>query len=126
MRASRSFVDANCVERVKESMPDDEARRALRQKLRQKIRDGRTPNAGPSQAARNIARDPTTAMLQMGIDDPAMLAMADKIAADPQGVLRTLKSAVRDATEEEGEAPPPLPSVAPADDEDDEAPPPPA
>lgn len=95
-------------------MNSNEDREALRQRLRARIRDkrdgGGNDRNGTAQLARRMRDDPATAMLELGLDDPAVLSNAKSIARNPHGFLQTAMAR-------------PSPAAPDADD-DDEAPPP--
>ena len=90
----------------------EELRKRLRQKMRLQ-RNGNKDNAMHSMA-QNIKRDPATTLLQMGIDDPAMLRNAAHIVSNPLSLL-----SVRTA-EDKADTSKPTPVI---NDEEEEAPP---
>ena len=96
-----------------------EGRDELRKKLRDKIKGKRTDMS--TDVATQMKKDPQTALLQMGIDDPAILSMASSAVKRPEAFLHQLRQ--MSTTEEDEEAPPPLP-VTKRDEDDEEAPPP--
>ena len=104
-------------------------RAANRKKLREKIREKRNGGTNASQAEA-IRRDPQTALLQMGVDDPVTLSMAKNMVKNPQAFLQTMRQMVAEEKNdsEEEEAPPPLPTAAPSqkaeEEEVEEGPPP--
>ena len=85
-----------------------------RETLRQKLRDKRNARTGGATTQQQVAKtakaDPTTALLALGIDDPAMLQLGKAIAADPQQALRALSATKKEPTtdSEDDEAIPPL------------------
>ena len=101
-----------------------ETRDELRKKLRDKIRGKRTDTSSTNVAAQ-MKTDPQTALLQMGIDDPAMLSMASSAVKRPEAFLEQLKKrmSITEEEEDDEEAPPPL-TVAKTDEDEEEAPPP--
>ena len=98
-------------------MEDKEAQRKL---LRAKIRAQRGQRTGTSQSAAEtsaaLLRDPASALLALGVDDPETLANAKSIVSSARSIAAS-SSKVVPTEEEEEEAPPPESS-------DDEAPPP--
>ncbi len=97
-----------------------EGRDELRKRLREKIKGKRTDTT--TDIASQMKKDPQTALLQMGIDDPAMLSMASSAIKRPEAFLQQLKKI--SAAEEDEEAPPPLPSTKSVEEDEEEAPPP--
>ena len=95
-------------------------REELRRRLREKIRGKRDSGGGGPQLAQRLREDPTTAMLQMGLDDPNMLKNARNIVKRPQEFLRAATEGVcvaaADNTKEEA-------TKQDTDDDDEEAPP---
>jgi len=71
-------------------MDDKERRKRLKEKIREK-RGERTGGGGASSS--NCRKDPATALLSMGIDDPDILRAAPAIASKPREVLRRLREA---------------------------------
>lgn len=129
----------------------DAERQALRQALRAKIRSQRTSRTGPPDDPASMLRDPTGALMRLGIDDAAMLTRApelvsvaktlssggrlatrrhlepgaDSIAADTADDAAVVATAdANDLNDLDDEAPPPEDGEAPPAEEDDEAPPP--
>ena len=84
-------------------------RAELRRRLREKIRGKR---GGGPELAQRLRDDPTTAMLQLGLDDATLLNSAKSIVKDPHGFLQSVKDELV-ATDE----------AVPKDDDDEEAPP---
>ena len=80
-------------------------REELRARLRKKINDKRSNDTGSIKSS--MKKDPKGTMMSMGIDDPTILNMADKIVKNPEGMLNNIKGMVS-TTKEEEEAPPPL------------------
>ena len=81
-------------------------REELLAKLRKKITDKRCNDTGSLKSS--MKKDPKGTMLSMGIDDPTILNMADKIVKNPEGMLNNIKGMVETPKPEEEEAPPPL------------------
>tara|TARA_A100001015_G_C14808444_1_gene639865 strand:- start:629 stop:892 length:264 start_codon:yes stop_codon:yes gene_type:complete len=79
-------------------------REELRAKLRKKINDKRENDTGSIQSS--MKKDPKGTMLSMGIDDPTILNMAEKIAKNPESVLNNIKGMVSKPQPEEEEPPP--------------------
>ena len=94
-------------------------REALRKRLRDKIRSKRGADTGP-QLAQRLKDDPTTTMLQMGLDDPALLTKARTIANNPHQFMKSVGVDVA-KTKPQKTRPAVQPSVY---DDDEEAPPP--
>ena len=80
-------------------MDEKPSREELRKKLREKIQGKKDSNT----SSKNIKKDPQTAMLNMGIDDPELLKMAPSILKNPQAALNNLKNL---KNEDDEEAPP--------------------
>ena len=80
-------------------------REELRARLRKKINDKRSNDTGSIKSS--MKKDPKGTMMSMGIDDPTILNMADKIVKNPEGMLNNIKGMVSKPEPEE-EAPPPL------------------
>lgn len=121
-------------------MPDRPDRDELRARLRAKIGQARS---SPSTAtvAQQMRRDPTSVLMQLGVDDAKVLRKAPKLANNPKGFLQNdmvellakmqanaaqvaqvaqvapSRHRADDGEEEDEEAPPPLQA-------DEEAPPP--
>tara|TARA_Y100000748_G_scaffold251878_1_gene217168 strand:+ start:751 stop:1125 length:375 start_codon:yes stop_codon:yes gene_type:complete len=121
---------------------DDDRRQALRRKIREKRlqRSGGSGNASDAAAvAKTLLSDPTSALLQLGIDDSSVLANASQIVSMAKGMATTTgggKKAVLSKTSRESrvgrvedqptdddEAPPPR--LEEEGEDDEEAPPPP-
>lgn len=102
-------------------------REELRKKLRDKIRNKRDGNDNKERMAQNLVRDPATAMMSMGVDDPEILKHAKSIVKNPQSFMQTAIEKIGSSKDVEGdedeEAPPPSEDLHESDDE--EAPPPP-
>ena len=82
-------------------------REELRARLRKKINDKRANDTGSLQSS--MKKDPKGTMLSMGIDDPTILNMADKIVKNPEGMLNNIKGMVsKPEPGPEEEAPPPV------------------
>ena len=79
-------------------MDSKPSREELKKKLREKINGKRNPN----EAAKSIKKDPQTAMLSMGIDDPNILKNAQSIVENPHSALEKISSILKD----DEEAPP--------------------
>ncbi len=90
----------------------DPDRTELRRRLREKIRSKR---GGGPELAQRLREDPTTAMLQLGLDDATLLNSAKSIVKDPQGFLRSVK--------DELVATSPADEAVPKDDDEEEPPP---
>ena len=121
------------------------SREELRQRLRSKINNARTPSA-PHSIAQQMRKDPTGALMQMGIDDAELLKSAPKMMKNPKqfiesGVAEILKTTGTNDKNisEDDEAPPPPAAMKSTDRDlplqpsnaehteatsDDEAPPP--
>ena len=74
------------------------SREELKRRLREKINGKKTNNETP----KNIKKDPQTAMLSMGIDDPSVLKNAQSIIKNPHSALKNISSILKD----DEEAPP--------------------
>lgn len=72
-------------------MDDQERRKRLKEKIREK-RGERTGGGGGASSS-NCRKDPATALLSMGIDDPDILRAAPAIASKPREALRRLREA---------------------------------
>jgi hypothetical protein len=97
-----------------------DARRAENRKLlRQKIAERRNQRigGGPS-AAETARRDPTTALLQLGLDDAELLRNARDLVKMDVGALKQSMRGAQAAIVEEQAAP------TEEDEEEEEAPPP--
>ena len=109
-------------------MPDA-SRDELRAKLRANIRSKRTGGGGAAaqQLARQARSDPTGALLNLGVDDPALLRQAAAVTKRPQAFLRHALADAAPAPQNSNEPVRTAPlssSAAPDDDDDEEAPPP--
>lgn len=71
----------------------DTSREELRRRLREKIKGSRSNANQPSNQdmADKLKRDPTAALLSMGIDDPNILKNAKSIVDNPHEILRHMK-----------------------------------
>ena len=85
-----------------------QSRDELRKRLREKIKGKRNGDSVQS-FARTMKNDPTTAFLQMGVDDTSILQAAPNIVSNPQKMLsqllmeeETKKTVVEGGEEEEG------------------------
>ena len=85
-------------------------REELRKKLREKIKSKRNNSDSMSTLAKNVRNDPQSAFMQMGIDDPQILANAAAITKDPKQFLNKLSNMIDETStneiEDEEEAPP--------------------
>ena len=109
-------------------------REELRRRLRDKIRGKRSDGGKGPQLAQRLRDDPTTAMLQMGLDDAGMLNNAKGIVKNPHQFLRTATTAASTLAASGAEnAPVALKTHVPVpkplaqkdnDDDEEEAPPP--
>lgn len=79
-------------------MTEKLSREELKKKLREKINGKRFNN----DTTKNIKRDPQTAMLSMGIDNPEVLKSAHSIVKNPHSALKNLS----DMLKNEEESPP--------------------
>lgn len=110
-------------------MPDA-SRDELRAKLRANIRSKRTGGGGAAaqQLARQARSDPTGALLNLGVDDPALLRQAAAVAKRPQAFLRHALADAAPGPQKSNEPVSTAPSSSAAtpndDDDDEEAPPP--
>ena len=83
-------------------------REELRQRLKERrrgLRDGTTAST-----AQTLKKDPMTAMLAMGIDDPEVLKHAKAIVKNPTSFLKSMASETPIEGDDDEEAPPPLTS----------------
>lgn len=113
-------------------------REELRARLRAKISQARSPVSAPNAIAQQMRKDPTSALMQLGIDDAELLRKAPKLANNPKSFLENevaeilTKMAHHTTDEVEEGAPPTIESLKTAGSEtlvndahsDDEAPPP--
>lgn len=88
-----------------------ESREELRKRLKQKIQDKRNgvKSETPSeQLARTFKQDPQLALLNLGVDEPDVLAHAHNMLRNPHKTLKDLQSAKPPSPPEEDdeEAPP--------------------
>lgn len=111
-KSCAAIVCMRC-QKYRSMTPRDALKQALRDKKER--RTGGAAKSDPKMLARTMKADPTTALLSMGVDDPAMLHLGKTIAADPRRALRALKSVEEAASAAGDEA---------GDELDDEAPPP--
>lgn len=96
-----------------------ELKRRLRLKVQGKQRQSNSSlEHNPQAAARAMRKDPTTAMLQLGVDDPLLLAKASAIARDPLSALRAIQPSNPNAAVTRDEV------TAGDEDDEEEAPPP--
>lgn len=94
-----------------------ENRKLLRQKIAER-RNQRSGGGGPS-AAETARRDPTTALLQLGLDDADLLRNArDLVKMDVGALKQSMRGAQAAIVEEE--------QAAPTEEEEEEEAPPPA
>jgi hypothetical protein len=94
-------------------MDQKPSREELKRRLRNKISEKR--GDVPS-IAKNMKKDPQTAMMSMGIDDPELLKLAPSLLKNPQTALQNLKQQLstvggvklekKQEDDEEEEAPP--------------------
>jgi len=99
-------------------------RAELQRRLRQKIRNKRHGTPHPEDGLRQqAARDPATALLNMGITDPALLSLVKNIT--PRNVQSTLQKAQEGLKDDDGDEQLPPCFGAPKDnaqDSDEELP----
>ena len=98
---------------------DPERRRELKRRCREKgaqARSGKT--SGGPQLAQRLKDDPTSAMMELGIDDPNILQSAASIVNNPNQILSMLRENA--AASREG----PVVEEQPDGSDDEEAPPP--
>jgi len=76
-------------------MTDKPSREELKKKLREKINGKRYNN----DATKNIKRDPQTAMLSMGIDNPEILKNAHSIVKNPHSALKNISEMLKNEEE---------------------------
>lgn len=91
-------------------MADQPSRDELRRRLRAKRGEKRNGENSTS-FAQQARRDPTTALLAMGVDDMDLLKHANQIVKNPAAFLAASTSSTRpsaDVADDEEEAPPPL------------------
>ena len=69
---------------------DTEEKRLLRQRLKNKLKEKRNPS-NTTTLAQSFKNDPTSALMNMGIDDLSVLTNAKTIASNPHKLLQKLK-----------------------------------
>ena len=101
-------------------------REELRKKLRDKIKGKREPSGGP-QLAQRLKDDPTTTMLQMGLDDASLLSNAKNIVKNPEAFLKETfsKASRQKSNEKKAKIRPVVVEKEKTDSSDDEEAPPP-
>ncbi len=104
-------------------MDTDAKRRALRQKIAQSRsrRSGRGDAAGPAGLATQIRNDPASALLNMGIDDAALLAQASRLVQRPELLQEARRALGRPCHEAPSRSARSV--VEPEEDDDEQAPP---
>lgn len=85
-------------------------REELLQRLKNKRRVLRDNTSAPQSVAQTMRKDPMTAMLAMGVDDPALLRNAKTIVKNPNAFLKEVVDESPPADEDADEEPPPLAS----------------
>lgn len=83
-------------------MTDNISREELRKRLRNKIKNKRNS----SEVSQQIKKDPQTALMSLGIDDPNILKNAKHIVQNPTEFLKSINSKNENDSEEEEELPP--------------------
>lgn len=78
-------------------MEEKPSREELKRRLREKINGKRSDPLSKTA----LKKDPTTTLMNMGIDDPEVLKMAPSIVKNPHALLNNLKQ------KNDDEAPPP-------------------
>ena len=78
-------------------MTNEVSKEELRRRLREKIKNKRNGTL-PNDLASSIRKDPQTAMMSMGIDDPHILFNAQQIVKNPEAFLKTIVSEEKNST----------------------------
>ena len=74
-------------------MDDQQRKKRLKEKIREKRGERTGGGGGGASPSSNCRKDPATALLSMGIDDPNILRAAPAIASKPREALRRLREA---------------------------------
>ena len=103
----------------------EDLRRRLREKIRNKGHHRNAQDGAGPQLAQRMKSDPTTTMLQMGLDDPELLSQAKHIVQNPQAFLKSAAASLReiDQTEKGSEPSSSRPDDKGSDTDEEEAPP---
>ena len=78
---------------------NSQSRDELRKKLRDKIKNKRNGGDSSTNMAKNIKKDPQTALMSFGIDDPNILNSANDIVKNPNKMLNYLKQELKENIE---------------------------
>ena len=103
---------------------NSQSRDELRKKLRDKIKNKRNGGDSSANIARNMKKDPQTAIMNLGIDDPAILNSAKDIVKNPQKILDDLKQELKENIEQSKHDTANVDKLKNVDDSDDEDMPP--
>lgn len=76
-------------------MTDKPSREELKKKLREKINGKRSKDEN----TKNIKKDPQTAMLSMGIDNPEVLKNAQSIIKNPHHAIKNISNILKNDEE---------------------------
>tara|TARA_B110000008_G_C16655381_1_gene438501 strand:+ start:115 stop:453 length:339 start_codon:yes stop_codon:yes gene_type:complete len=79
---------------------NSQSREELRKKLRDKIKNKRNGGDSSANMARTMKKDPQTALMSLGIDDPNILNSANDIVKNPHKLLDELKQELKENIEQ--------------------------
>ena len=100
-----------------------QSRDELRKKLRDKIKNKRNGGDSSANMARNIKKDPQTALMSLGIDDPNILNSANDIVKNPHKLLDGLKQELKENIEQTKHETANMDKSKDVDSDDEELPP---
>lgn len=73
-----------------EKKDETEEKKLLRQRYREKLKSKRN-QSNTTTLAQSFKNDPTSALMNMGIDDPSLLIDAKNVVSNPHKLLQKLK-----------------------------------